>query len=97
MTILDRQNLLDIAIQLYGDASVAFELARLNNISVTDNLVAGQELQLLPVSSNLSGNKNIAQYYANGRLKPATGIAIEDEITSGGIEFMGIEIDFVVS
>jgi hypothetical protein len=92
MIVLDRQNLLDLAIQQYGTAEAAFELALANDISLTDDLVAGQELLFKPVEAS---NKAIADYYANRQLKPATGLSIED--TAGGIEFMGIEIDFIVS
>jgi hypothetical protein len=45
--IKQNQTLFDIAINCFGDANIAFEIARINNISVSDTLEAGREL-LLP-------------------------------------------------
>ncbi len=90
VTVLDRQSIFDMAVQSSGSAEAAFEVAILNNLSITDDLEAGQELILLQIV-----NKEIATYYANRQLKPATGIT-ESEIQPGGIDFMGIEIDFII-
>ena len=89
-TVLSQQSLFDIAIQTTGDASAAFELAVANGISITDELETGQELT--PVNMAV---KEITGYYANRRLKPATGLT-EMEIPIDGIDFMGIEIDFII-
>ena len=67
MKALSGQTLFDIAIQSCGSAEAAFELAVLNGISVTDDLVPGQELVMPDVV-----NKNISTYYANKSLTPAT-------------------------
>jgi hypothetical protein len=75
LTVLDRQSSFDIAVQALGSAEAAFETAILNDLSVTDDLEMGQEL-LLPASSN----REIANYYNNRRLKPATGIT-DDSLT----------------
>jgi hypothetical protein len=40
------QNLIDIAIQHLGDAQAVHELARLNKLSVTADLIVGSTLQL---------------------------------------------------
>ena len=67
MKVLQGQTLIDIAIQELGSAEGAYDLAVLNGISVTDELIPGQELQL-PVINN----KSVAAYYANKAIKPAT-------------------------
>lgn len=95
--ILDCQSLLDIAIQELGDISALFDLAEWAGFSITDELSAGQDLQL-PVPP---ADKQVASYYAAHRITPATAITIDS--TSGGdlilegIEFWGIEYDFIVS
>ncbi|GAB4132178.1 MAG: hypothetical protein OHK0045_11720 [Raineya sp.] len=45
-TVKYQQSLLDIALQELGDASAVVPLAVLNNMSITENLEAGQSLQL---------------------------------------------------
>lgn len=45
--VKQNQTLFDIAINCFGDANIAFEIARINNISVSGTLEAGREL-LLP-------------------------------------------------
>ena len=90
-TVLDRQNIFDLAVQTTGNASTAFDLALLNDLSLTDNLDTGQELVLIDKE-----NKAVADYYDAKQLKPATGIT-EEQARIGGINFMGIEIDFIVS
>ena len=90
-TVLDRQSLFDIAVQESGSASAAFDLALENDLSLTDNLEVGE-----PVASVETQNKPVSDYYNNRQLKPATGITEEQE-RIGGINFMGIEIDFIVS
>ncbi|OJJ18038.1 hypothetical protein BKI52_29750 [marine bacterium AO1-C] len=44
--VQDRQTLLDVAVQYLGDATGAIYLAQLNNISITENLEAGQILKI---------------------------------------------------
>ena len=67
MKALAGQSLVDIAVQELGSVEGVFELAKLNGISVTDDLIPGQELTL-PIISNIP----IANYYANKGIKPAT-------------------------
>ena len=91
LTVLDRQDLFDIAIQTSGNASAAFDLALENDLSLTDNLEVGEAVTAVETQ-----NKPIADYYSAKQLKPATGIT-EEQARVGGINFMGIEIDFIVS
>jgi hypothetical protein len=67
MKVLAGQSLIDIAIQELGSAEGAYNLAVLNGMSITDDLVPGQELVMPDVV-----NKNISTYYANKSLTPAT-------------------------
>jgi hypothetical protein len=71
MKTLQNQSLLDIAIQALGAAEAAFDIALLNNLSITDTIAPGLELTLPAVV-----NTDIASYYAAKGLRPATGIEI---------------------
>ena len=90
-TVLDRQSIFDLAIQELGIVEAAFAFSIENDLSLTENLEVGQELVVTDKE-----NKAIANYYENRGLKPATGIT-EEQSKFEGIEFMGIEIDFIVS
>ncbi len=69
VTVKNNQSLFDIAIQHCGSAEAAFAIAVLNAKSITDDLVAGEVLQLPAVA-----NRAVAEYYTNNKLQPATGI-----------------------
>ena len=60
MKVLSGQTLFDIAVQYCGCADAAFGLAVLNGLNLTDDLEAGQELQIPGVLKS-----DIATYYAN--------------------------------
>ena len=89
-TVLDRQSVFDIAIQQCGSASTAFAIAVLNGKNITDDVEVGEILRLPPVV-----NKNAAEYYVNNKLNPATGLT-PDQAGFEGINYMGIEYDFIV-
>ena len=83
--VKDNQSLFDIAIQTAGSAEAAFALALANDLSITDDLAIGQELQTVPIMSI-----DIANFYRNRALTPATAFIGEadesgifsDEFTS---------------
>ena len=81
------QTLEDIAIQYCGDYSAIFQLAKLNGLSLTDDLVPGQAL-VLPAAVNA----RVRSVYADRRYVPASGVEVVEE----GIGYWGIEYDFVV-
>jgi hypothetical protein len=56
--VQDGQNIFDIALQYYGDASAVVRVAQENNISVTQTLTAGQLLKIGEPT-----NKVISQYF----------------------------------
>ena len=86
-----RQSLLDIAIQRAGSLENIFALASENALSITDDIEAGSLINLV----ELADNKVVTAYDINGFV-PATGLTATDS-AFGGINYMGIEIDFIVS
>jgi hypothetical protein len=68
---LNNQSLFDIAIQTLGSAEAAFDLALANNISITDDLEAGQILTV-PQAANDYVKKQTVEYYKINDIKPAT-------------------------
>lgn len=96
ITVTSQQSTLDLALQHCGSLEAAFDLALLNNVSITDDLLDGQKLDIPAALS-----KDVTNYYAVHDIRPATAItteAINEIIGSGeGVEFWAIEYDFVVS
>ena len=95
-TIHNRQSLLDMALQECGSFEAAFALSERNGIALTDDLTAGQELEVAPEDVD---KKRIVTALAVQDVKPATAISAEDAalVPWGGIGFMGIETDFIVN
>ena len=87
-----RQSLPDIALQECGSFETVLALARRNDLSVTDDLAAGQTVTVLP--EDIASKRVVERLAAQG-VKPAT--AITEDIPFGGIGYMGIEVDFVVN
>jgi len=94
MKILAGQSLLDAAVQHCGTAEAAFDLAFENDKSITDERFVGEELLETGII-----NRDNFDYYARRNLQPATGLTDLQfsGVLDGGIDFMGIEIDFIVS
>ena len=93
-TILHNQSLLDLAIQHTGSVENAFILALQNGKSLTDDLVAGEQLYL----ENTKNNKDILSYYQSKKLQPATAVTQLPEIERlEGIGYWAISVDFKVS
>ncbi|MBO4778102.1 MAG: hypothetical protein J5588_06365 [Bacteroidales bacterium] len=94
-TVKNGQSLFDIALQECGNAESAFNMAMLNGLSMTDVLSNGQSLELPDVTE-----KKIVQQYAVNEIFPATAITatqFNETISGEGVEFWGIEFDFIVS
>lgn len=94
-TVKNGQSLFDIALQMCGSAESAFELALMNGLALSDELVNGQVLEVPAVAE-----KQIVQQYAVDNVFPATAITPEqynETIVGEGIEFWGIEYDFIIS
>ncbi|KQT17433.1 hypothetical protein ASG31_08460 [Chryseobacterium sp. Leaf404] len=90
-TILNRQSLLDIAIQHTGSVLNTFQIAFENNISITDEL---------PTLVKLAGteNKEIKNFLKLKKISPASDFDINViEIKPlGGVGYWEIEKDFEV-
>lgn len=67
MKALNEQSIIDLAIQTAGSVEAAFDLAKKNGLSLTDELTAGQELAAVDVVS-----KPVASYFNQKEIKPAT-------------------------
>jgi hypothetical protein len=92
--VIYNQNLLDIAIQEYGDPCAAFDLALQNNINITDALPVGSAIELA-TSNHL--NNDILQYYKRKRMNPATNVAgINNSNEFQGIDYMQIDNTFKI-
>ncbi|MDR0872978.1 MAG: LysM peptidoglycan-binding domain-containing protein [Prevotellaceae bacterium] len=94
ITALTNQSIYDLAVQVLGTADGAMALALANDLAATDNLVPGQVLTI-PTNWREVATKQIADYYEAKKLKPATGTT--GDSLPGGINYMGIEINFIVS
>lgn len=91
---LDRQSLIDVAIQTSGGMEAAFDLSVKNDIAVSEELARDAELETVAAV-----DKTVLSRYEARNIRPATEISPEDMEAApyGGIGFMGIEIDFIVS
>lgn len=95
-TILHHQSLLDLAIQHTGSVENAFDLALQNNRSLTDDLEAGESIQL--IAYGIQQNKDILNYYTAKNIQPATAVIIlPEEERLEGIGYWAISVDFKVS
>lgn len=92
--ILHGQTLIDIAVQEMGDASKAIALAALNEINVTDRLVAGETIEVPDYDKS---NRSIVNLFADDANKPASDLSgNETSDVPSGIGYWYIENDFVV-
>lgn len=68
MRVLEGQTVIDVAIQESGSAEAAYHIAQQNGISITDDMQTMLEQIEIPEVVD----KQIATYYANRNIKPAT-------------------------
>lgn len=88
------QTLLDVAVVTAGSVEAVVALAVANGMSVTDTLENGQELELVePV------RRDVVRRFAVSGMEPATEISPEEAsaLLPGGIGYMAVQVDFVVS
>lgn len=69
------QSVLDIAVQHFGTLESLLALAYANNLSPTDELVSGGQLEL-PEYSN--GQDAVVGFYQKNQVKPATALTDVD-------------------
>lgn len=75
INIQQNQNLLDICLQTTGSLDGLFDLAMANNLSITDELQAGQTIV---ISGGIATNQDILNYYKQNSVQPATAITNAD-------------------
>ena len=79
LTAHDRQTLFDIALQAYGRAELAYDIAEANDLSLSEPLRAGQQLRIPAPSASI--DKAVVDAYALQGIRPATAITEEQEQT----------------
>lgn len=85
--VLNGQSIFDIAVQYTGESYTAYDIAKANNMSVTDELETGQHIV---VPESLVVNQQIVDYYTGNDIKPATATPIIERfifLRIFGIEF----------
>ncbi len=89
--VYEGQSLYDVAAAVYGDTSLADELAIENNISITANLIAGQKINLVEAKQN----QYVLKVFENTGAIPATAKKqLSDALD--GIGYMSIGLTFIV-
>lgn len=93
ISVKRRQSLIDLALQECGEMSGLMSLANANDMSVSEPVEADSLRNGTVVKSG------VAEYYRQNSIRPATEIteAELEAMPCGGIGFMGIETDFIVS
>ncbi|MFK7004607.1 hypothetical protein BWK63_09555 [Flavobacterium covae] len=92
--IKHNQSLFDVTIQRKGTIEALFEVAFLNNVSITGDLLIGTDLLV----SNGIIDKQIVNYFLNKKIVPATALTQTQiqNLEPQGIGYMIIENDFTV-
>ena len=81
--VRDRQSVWDIALQVCGDAEAAFAIAELNDVSVSEQIDPGTEIEVPSVME-----RRVVEYYERNHIEPAT----IDEDTNYLITYMEEDI-----
>lgn len=89
MIVEQGQCLVDMAIQYNGNALAIFDIALINGISLTEDIVPGQELKETAVLDN-----RIKNYFS--KITPASGNDA-DILVQQGIGYWYIGLDFIIS
>lgn len=93
---LHNQTLADIAVRHCGTIEALADIAILNNISITNDLNAGQIIQ---IPSKDYGNQEVVNYFATNKVEPATALTEEHTALvegNSGIGYWIIENNFIV-
>lgn len=96
MEIKVGQSIVDIALQATGNADQALPIALSNGLCLTEQLTPGAILEI-PQGTHV--DMDVLEVYREKNILPATATTSQQEALNpfGGIEYMGIEIDFIVS
>lgn len=102
IVVLHKQSLFDVCLQHTGSIAGIFELAEANNLSITDDVQAGQRLELPPLGGGkgeVTQDADILAYYRTKNIQPATALSPQDKevlLRPEGISFWAIAEDFIV-
>lgn len=89
----DRQTLLDLQLIACGSLDGIIDTCARNDLSITEELADGQEIDVVGTV-----NKKVVVMYGNKGYQPATAISgVGAGIKYGGIGYMAIGVDFVIS
>jgi len=92
LTVGFGQNMFDKCIEICGNMQSLFDLAKANNLSITDTVT--KESNLIPASIS---DSNMVRYYFKQNIRPATGNeVIAEAVTGDGIGYWIIENDFII-
>jgi hypothetical protein len=72
--VLKNQSLFDLSIQSYGSIEAVIDMALENDLSVTDELETGAEINMPELSI---ARLAIVRYYEKNKIKPATEVTAE--------------------
>lgn len=87
----EQQNILDVVVQNCGAATDLFAVAKANDMSMTDERLPGDEVE---VDEVMMSRKDIANYLAAKKAIPAS--KYDRNLENEGIGFWQIGIDFTV-
>jgi len=93
--ILDRQTLIDITAQELGDLERVYEIAELNGLSLTDDLITGNAIMVPDADKS---KINITRLFADKANAPASvdDNFISENENNEGIGYWIIENDFII-
>jgi hypothetical protein len=91
--IKQAQCLMDMAVQHCGDATGLFEIAKLNEISMTKEMAIGTEIKIPEAV-----NEEIKQWFIdNGYIVATDNPMPAEPVIMEGIGYWRINLDFIVS
>ncbi len=98
ITAIDRQTLFDIALEVWGRAELAYDLALANDLTLSDEVTANTVL-LIPTVDGISGairrktDRAVVSAYALNGITPATAASQDeiDELNPEGISYWYIK------
>jgi hypothetical protein len=90
-----KQSLIDIAVELCGNLEAVWEIAEVNQLSLTEDLSVEQTVEIPTVS-----DQRVKTLFRSEKHSPATAVTdkeVEEEFVVGGIGYWFVGYDFVVS
>lgn len=94
--VLNNQTLFDVAIRHCGTVEAAAAIAIINNVSITQDLLPGQ---LLELPTQYYGNVETVNYFKTNKIDPATALTEAQKVLNegnSGIDYWQIENNFII-